>query len=281
MKQLLVTHIDLDGAGCAVLFKRYYPDIEVQYCDYDTIDEVSEKIWNTKDEYDAIYFADITPNEEYGMKMLGDSKFMLIDHHATRLYLKHANSDQVVYDTEFCATCLVANYLGTSVMSHEEYRAFVLGVDAYDTWKLDSLYRTYGVDLNLLFNYYGMDTFVKQFGDMQCISDKEYEMLEIFHKIEADYLAEKLEQGRIRFDKEGNMYFEIYVSEKGSNIGMLIDDPGFPEECEYIKAINLNDRVVGLYSKTFDVSQVAAMHGGGGHRTAAGYEISFLQPIYV
>ena len=281
MEQLLITHTDLDGAGCAILFKRYYPDIEIRYCDYNTIDEVSEKVWNTRDEYDAIFFADITPDEEYGVKMLCDEKFVLIDHHTTRLYLKHATRGRVVYDTEFCATYLTANYLSDSVIEHGGYATFVLGIDAYDTWKLDSPYRNYGVNLNLLFDYYGMDEFVDQFANLRGITDKEYEMLEIFHKIEADYLAEKLEQGRIRFDKEGNMYFEVYVSEKGSNIGMLIDDPGFPEECEYIKSINLNDRVVGLYSKIFDVSQVAAMHGGGGHRTAAGYEITYLQPIYV
>lgn len=281
MKRILITHTDLDGAGCAILFRRYYPDIEIRYCDYDTIDKVSREIWNKRDEYDVIYFADITPNEGYGLMMLGDRKFELIDHHITRVYLNDAPRGRVTYNTDYCATYLTVERLNANIMAHDEHKIFVLGVDAYDTWKLDSDYRTYGVNLNLLFNYYGMEEFIDQFANMRYINDKEYDMLDIFHKLDRDYLAEKLEQGSIRFDKAGNMYFEVYVSESGAHIGMLVDNPDFPDGCQYIKSINLNDRVVGLYSKDFNVSEIAKAHGGGGHKTAAGYEIKFLQPIYV
>jgi len=67
----------------------------------------------------------------------------------------------------------------------------------------------------------------------------------------------------------------------GGHLGSLVNNPNFPVECRYIKVINLNDLVVGLYSEEFDVSKIAKSRGGGGHKTAAGYEIKFLQPIYV
>jgi oligoribonuclease NrnB/cAMP/cGMP phosphodiesterase (DHH superfamily) len=196
-----------------------------------------------------------------------------IDHHITREYLRDAKHGNVVYSTYFCATYLTADYLNVNTMDYEGYRNFILAVDAYDMWKLDSSYRGLGLNLNLLFNYYGMEKFVKQFADMRKFNNKEYIILEVLQKLDRDYLAEKLKQGKIKTDKDGNTYFEVYTAEKGGHLGVLVDDPDFPVECEYIKVINTNDLVVGLYAKDFDVSEIAKDNGGGGHKGAAGYEL--------
>ena len=276
MKRILVTHTDLDGAGCAILCKREYPDIEVRYHDYDTIDEVSKELWDNKDDYYQIIFADITPNEEIGMMMAnytGESKFVFIDHHITREYLKTVmpySTQRIIYDTKVCATCLTANYLD-SLYGWK----FVYGVDAYDTWKLDSEYREYGLKLNLLFNYYGMDEFVIEFSALDEIDGYEERIIKVLERVTRDYLAEKLRQGKQRIDKDDNIYFEVYVCEHSGHVGVLLDDPNFPPECRYIKTINLNEDVVGLYSKDdFDVSVIAKEHGGGGHPGAAGYQLN-------
>lgn len=34
MKRILITHDDLDGAGCVIVFKQMFSDIEVQHHDY-------------------------------------------------------------------------------------------------------------------------------------------------------------------------------------------------------------------------------------------------------
>lgn len=279
-KRILVTHTDLDGAGCAIIFNRYYPDIEIKYCDYDTIDEVASELWYRKNKYDVIYFADITPSEEYGMMLLGDPKFTFIDHHITREYLWHTPRDNVIYDTNFCGTYLAANYLDQHILRSWNDKNFILAIDAYDTWKLNSGYRQFGVYLNLLFNYYGMDKFVEKFNDMHEMNNEEYTILEVLMKLDYDYLTEKLKQGKIKTDKNGNTYFEVYVSEKGGHLGTLVNDRNFPTECEYIKVINLNDHVVGLYSEEFDVSEIAKENSGGGHLNAAGYSIKNLELIY-
>ena len=87
MKQILITHDDLDGAGCAIAFKWKYPDIEIQHHDYKTIDDIAVQLWIERDNYDRIFFADISPSEEIGSLMLNDPKFVIIDHHKTREYL--------------------------------------------------------------------------------------------------------------------------------------------------------------------------------------------------
>ena len=266
MKRILITHIDLDGAGVAILFKKHYPDIEVEYHNYDTIDEVAQKLLDNKDNYDKIFFADITPSEHIGKQMLDDPKFTLIDHHITREYL----IGRPFYDTEFCATFLTAAYFQPM---DNKYNDFIRAVDAYDTWKLNSPYRLLGLQLNLLFDYYKMDKFVEEFSDMRDINRNEEIVIEVLSKIERDYLSEKLNQGKIKTDKYNNTYFEIHVTEKGAHIGLLVDDARFPEECKYIKVINFNDMAVGLYSKEFDVSEIARSRGGGGHANAAGFEL--------
>lgn len=267
MNRILITHDDLDGAGCAILFKYHYPDIEVQHHNYGTIDNIAQELLNNKDKYDRIYFADITPSEYIGKEMLKDGKFVLIDHHITREYLL----GQPFYDTSVCATVLTAAYF---YPMDNKYNDFIHAVDAYDTWKLNSPYRDLGLYLNLLFDHYKMDEFVKEFSDMRDINRNEEIVIEVLIKIEKDYLAEKLTQGRIEVDNDGNTFFEIYVGERGVNVGVLVDDPDFPPECEYIKAINLNDMAVGLYSNGFDVSEIAKACGGGGHTGAAGYQIN-------
>lgn len=276
MTTILVTHTDLDGAGCAILFKRQFPDIEIEYHDYDTIDDISKELWDNRNNYDQIFFADITPNEEIGRKMVNDDKFILIDHHITRTYLADLPNTNVIYDTTICATRLVAHYFGVANEYDADYNdnwKFIFAVDAYDTWKLNSLYREHGLDLNLLFSYYGMDEFVTEFSNMDVIDSYERTILTVLKRLDSDYLTEKLNQGVIKQDNNGNKYFEVYVCGKGGHIGVLVDDPRFPGECLYVKTINLNDKVVGLYSKDFDVSEIAKSHGGGGHPGAAGYQI--------
>ena len=267
MNKILIIHDDLDGAGCAILFKYHYPDIEIQHHNYDIIDNIAQELLDNKNKYDKIYFADITPPEHIGKEMLKDDKFVLIDHHITREYLL----GQPFYDTSMCATLLTAAYFHPIDNRHI---SFIHAVDAYDTWKLDSPYRDLGLNLNLLFDYYKMDNFVKAFSAMRDISSNEEMIITVLKKIEKDYLAEKLTQGRIKIDSGGNTFFEIHVGERGANVGVLVDDPDFPPQCKYIKAINLNDMGVGLYSKDFDVSKIAKTRGGGGYTGAAGYQIN-------
>lgn len=268
MKRILITHTDLDGAACAIVFKKTYPSIEVRYCDYDTIDDVSKEIWNDRDSYDKIVFADITPNPEYGMKMIYDLRFIFVDHHITREYLGIMQYKHVVYDTNKCGALLSAEYLGM-----KDYNEFILAVDAYDRWQLESPYRDLGVDLNLLFSYYGMDNFVAKFANMGNMNNLDRIIVDVLKVMEEKYFVGKIKQGKVKFDSNGNVYFEVYVSERTFNLGVLVDREDFPKECKYIKTINLNDEVVGLYSNGFDVSEIAKANFGGGHRTASGYSI--------
>ena len=157
MKRILITHDDLDGAGCAIVFKWKYPDIEIQHHDYKTIDAIAEELWRDRSDYDQIFFADISPSEELGSLMLDYPKFVIIDHHKTREYL--AGSPH--FDVGTSGTMLSYDFLWS-----KPFPKFVRGVNAWDIWDLESPFRSLGKDLNLLFGYYGMDAFVDEFKGM-------------------------------------------------------------------------------------------------------------------
>jgi oligoribonuclease NrnB/cAMP/cGMP phosphodiesterase (DHH superfamily) len=108
MKKILITHTDLDGTGCAIVFKKKYPDISIEFRNYDTINTRAEELYNEKEEYDKIFFADIVPTDkEIGSKIINDDKFVLIDHHITQDYLIGKRT----YNIDFCGAYLSAIYL--------------------------------------------------------------------------------------------------------------------------------------------------------------------------
>lgn len=270
MKNILITHTDLDGAGCAIIFKQKYKDIETQYHNYDTVDKIAEELLEEKDKYDKIFFADISPTEEIGKKMLEDDKFVLIDHHKTRLYLEGTEN----FDTSVCGSLISAFLLYDLDNNDFIGDNFMRSVDAWDSWKLDSKYRKNGEELNLLFGYYGMNKFVEEFKDMRKISEEEKTIITVLRKIKEDYLNHKIKQCKTKLDEYGNKYWEFYIGEPQSGLGNLLEmAEEKAKDIKYIKAINMNDNVVSLYSLDIDVSEIAKNKGGGGHKKASGYSI--------
>ena len=169
---------------------------------------------------------------------------------------------------------MFATYLSYIYLSNDEIPTkFIMSVDAWDCWKLDSQYREYGECLNLLFGYYGMTDFVDIFNNMPGISDNQSIIIEIIRKNKNDYLLNKLKQARVMLDDDGNRYLEVHIGESQSGIGNILEINDNIVDIKYLKCINLNDSIVSLYSLGFDVSVIAQKHGGGGHAGASGYSI--------
>jgi len=135
MKKILITHVDLDGTGCAIVFKKKYPDIEVEFRNHDTINKRTEELIREKNLYDKIYFADITPSEEVGQQIVNDDKFVLIDHHVTQSYLEGKRT----YNLDYCGVYLSAIYLFGNIEENydlestslsEQEKAFIYSIDA-------------------------------------------------------------------------------------------------------------------------------------------------------
>ena len=83
MKRLLITHTDLDGAGCAIIGRGCDPSMEVEYCDYTTVD--ARLVKAQQEDWDEIIMADISPTKKWWHSPLRDSKeranLVILDHH--------------------------------------------------------------------------------------------------------------------------------------------------------------------------------------------------------
>lgn len=277
MKKILITHVDLDGTGCAIVFKKKYPDIEIEFRNHDSINKRAEELIQEKNLYDKIYFADITPSEEVGMKLVNDDKFVLIDHHVTQSYLEGKRT----YSLDYCGAYLSAIYLfgniednydleSTSLSGKE--KAFIYSIDAWDTWKLNSDFRKNGEQLNFLCFYLGLENFVEEFKNFNALEGENKIIAQVLQKQEEKYQKNKIKQLVEDIDEDGNKYYKVFIGETHTSIGQILDQIDL-EDKKYVAFINLNDKNVRVNSKDFDVSNIAKKYGGGGHANSAKFWI--------
>lgn len=66
----IFTHTDLDGIGCAILAKLYNPSIEVEYCDYNNINEKICDFLNNNIPLGDLYITDISVSNEVAKKSI-------------------------------------------------------------------------------------------------------------------------------------------------------------------------------------------------------------------
>ena len=196
--------------------------------------------------------------------MLNNDKFVILDHHETRTYLEGYE----YYRTDYCGAWIAWNYLNPNT----EAPAFIMAVDAWDSWKIDSIFREAGEQLNLLGGYYSTNEFIEEFYSMRIISNKDLKILEVLSKMKKEYLERKRNQVTVQFDKFGNKYWKVFISEPHSGLSKILEIDS-DESIKYLNCINLNDGYGSLYSLNFDVTEIAKSRGGGGHPGAAGYPL--------
>lgn len=96
MKIKIFTHIDLDGIGCAVLAYLAFgkENVDVEYCNYDDVDDKVEAFMENEDlyrSYDSIFITDISVSDRVASMIdildKSDCCVRLFDHHGTALRL--------------------------------------------------------------------------------------------------------------------------------------------------------------------------------------------------
>ena len=295
----LFTHTDLDGIGCAILAKLAFGTevVDVEYCNYDDINQKVEEYFNSGVEYEC-HITDISINEELAKKIDDIKKeyrlsyhekiCWLLDHHPTALVLnkyewckvqiKNEETHIETSGTEMYYHWLIDNgYLNRSDILDR----FVELVTNYDTWRWSTL----GEDglickqVNTLLYLYGRDKFIDW-----CISeinnlffprlrDSDRLILEIEQKAIDDYVEAKDKQlfiDELCGKTCGFVFAEKYVSELGNRLCQI------HPEIDFIAMINM-DGTVSYRTIKDDINlgkDIAQVFGGGGHLKAAGSQIS-------
>ena len=281
----IFTHTDLDGVGCAVLAKYYNPEIEVEFCDYDNVNQKVNDFLDNNIALGDLYITDISVSEEIAERLEYDTDFILLDHHPTALGLnkfkcctvrvEDENTGIKTCGTEMFYQWLVEyEYLNKSKVLDK----FVEIIRDYDTWRWPEL----GADgviskkVNDLLYIYGRENFINW-----CLSSfiqrkfpnlgtKENMLLELRQE-EIDKYVEK--KNREMFTQalcgkvSGIVFANKFTSELGNRLCKM------HPEIDFVTMIDIEDCTVSYRTIKDDINlgrDVAALFGGGGHPKAAG-----------
>lgn len=307
MKVKLFTHTDLDGVGCAILGKLAFKNIDVEYCNYDDINnKVGEFLNDDVYKYDLVYITDISVSEDVAYRIETiihnnlklKPRFKLIDHHSTALWLNRYDWAEVVEKTiliccqdepeiieKVSGTYLLfielisEGYIKPSKAEYESLKVFADTVRKYDTWLWKEKYN----DLipkkwNDLFYILGRDRFINKV--VSSLKEWKFEFSskdELLLELEQEKIDRYIENKNneilivdILDYKAGVVFAEQFHSELGNRLHEI--NP----ELDFIIIINISKSV--SYRTIKDNihlgNNVAKIYGGGGHAKAAGNEIS-------
>lgn len=275
---VIVTHDDLDGVTCAILFKAVYGDDGEYYLEnYDTVNERIIRII-TEAKPDVLFICDISPSRDvaeilnqYDIKLrsLGDGFVQLLDHHKTAQWLSCYSWAEISVDR--CGAHLLFDFIrwnmadiGNDVNFIWQYEDLVYHANDYDLWLHESPHSTV---LNQLLTALGPERFIKRFLSNPSVELTEVEkfIVEIEQEKAEKYIAEAVKNARFYQDN----YLAVTIADKYvSQIGDKLSNVA-----SIAVIVNPYQGKVSLRSKNIDVAEIARRLGGGGHPKAAGFSL--------
>ena len=298
----MLTHDDLDAAGCAICgtlaFKN---DINIEFHNHDSLNMrwetfLDENCDDNYTQYDLILISDICPEGDWIFKINGypdhiRSKFMVLDHHLKSLPLKDCDWTNIVIkydeDTIACGTSLTYDYLlnNYNLVSFNDLdlKKFVELIRLYDTWQWFDQNNLEAKKLCRVFITYGMKSFVQKYLDyFKCDSTEFFKLGlfddfddRIFEIAETDlnnYIEKKSKQifeREIHGYKAAVLFCELNHSELGNHIAR--NNPQY----DIVVMINAGVSVSFRCCKeNIDLNELAEKFGGGGHAKASGCPIT-------
>lgn len=286
----ILTHNDLDGAGCAIITKLAFPTehVIVTLCDYNSIDK-QVKSFLDKDE--ILYITDISPSEEVCTKLNErnkkfNGKTYLLDHHKTKSWIKRYK--WAVFDSYKCGTELTFNFIKNDIkdINTPENKELVNAIRAWDLWDMKSKYRRRGEDLSILIGFIGIDTLIREFvfdqkADINKFKDILYYLKENKDRHISSTLNEQFDRAQLYMDGLGNkfkiLFAEDYISEIGHEA--LQKDGG---ELNYIVIVSPSRNKCSIRARSqdsTDVEKIARVFRGGGHKSAAGFPFDITKKV--
>ena len=312
LKTFIFTHNDLDGVGCGVIGKLYFPDAYVQYCSYDNIDDtllyflshnrniLSEMRIIISDIYYKQENSDITEM----LRMAGE--LIICDHHATSAWLnnvifQHNSFVSVVADSDVCGTKILFKILDmlNPMSSSTKILEFIENVNRWDVWQWvkylpetnnveqlkDAINHNMSFTLNGAVYFYGIENFVNK-------------MLMYFHNFIDfdDVVSEKLVEFNAKQINSATVYTKTHYEYESEHYGKIpytiikLNSPNISLASLLCKnAMEPDDKFLAIYIdedkdavslrcnvEGIDLSIIAKECEGGGHKDAAGCKKSVL-----
>jgi uncharacterized protein len=264
----LLTHTDLDGIGCAVVFAGSCLDRgPIELVENGAIDgRVRETL--------SARMADAAAHEvlvtDHGIDaatagaadafVTAGGRFVLLDHHRSSRHL--ATRPWATIEESRSATGLLFDHLGRPAAFAE----FVRVVEDHDLWRHEDPRSSRLATLAALL---GSQRFLARFRDDPDVELREGERLLVDNEDarREDYLRRKVEQARVA-ELAGRRWAICYAEQYQSDLAerLMVE-----LEVSATAIVNPGKRTVSLRGRGVDVSEIANRHGGGGHARAAAF----------
>ncbi len=267
---VLLTHTDLDGAGCGVLYAAAGPaDGRIELIENGAIDERVATLLATRP--DEVVVADHGLSEAAAGAVddyvAGGGRFALLDHHKSSLPL--AGRPWATIDMDHSATGLLFEHLGAPP-AHAEFARLV---EDHDLWRHAD---PRSAQLAALLGMIGHERFRQRFTGDPAMEFREGELLvlEVEAGRRADYLKRTLDQAVVRQVGGGRWaicFAEQYQSDLAEALMQAL-------EVDATAIVNPSRRTVSMRGRGVDVSVTAERFGGGGHARAAAFSLRGHRP---
>ena len=262
VETLLLTHTDLDGVGCGVLFSGSRPGQgTVELVDNGAIDA---RVRDALEGAPAILVTDHGIDTETADRVdayiAAGGHFTLLDHHRSSQHL--AERAWATIEEARSATGLLFDHLGEP----PAFAEFARLVEDHDLWRHAD---PRSARLAALVGLLGHEKFLARFIANPRVDFTEGEILLLDNEDSRreDYLAKKLEQAKV-FERAGVRWAVCYAEQYQSDVAeRLMTGLGVAATA----IVNPARRTVSLRGRDFDVSAVAQRQGGGGHARAAAF----------
>jgi len=282
-RRRLLTHMDLDGATCAILFLLIEPDAHVEFHDYNTINSAVRKHLRGGD---PVLLADISPDEET-LRWAAEkwpASLAIYDHHASGAWGKiHDDLPRVsgAFDSNGSGADLMHTLLEPQlarVLDGHQVAAIdwlLEATRARDLWQRDAEAWEDGCLLTQLVKYMGVARFVDWavVRLRRCellLSPSLLQILKAREERDAETARDIATHAFRAMDDEGRTYYWVIASRMASEIGHAIGE--MYEDAEYAAIMLPVYRSVELRSKgKVHCGDLGRSRGGGGHADAGGY----------
>ena len=259
---ILLTHTDLDGLGCAVVFAAARPgQPPAELVENGFIDErVRAALEMGADVIVADHGIGASTAEQVDEFVAGGGSFALLDHHRSSAHL--AGRPWATIDEGRSATGLLFDHLGRPAAQAD----FAALVEDHDLWRHAD---PRSARLAALVGLLGHERFLERFTADPRVGFREGELLllDTEDSRRESFLARKAEQARV-VERAGVRWAVCYAEQYQSELAeRLMTTLGVTATA----IVNPAKRTVSLRGRGVDVSTVAQREGGGGHARAAAF----------
>lgn len=283
----LITHSDLDGIGCEILFRyvkgMFDNNIDVVIAEYNDVNEIVENALNELEngKYTELFITDLSINNELA-KRISDNNMnvKLLDHHPSAEFLNKYKFANVIIESgrgKECGTSLLASHY-YEYLQHVniEIVKFIELVRQYDTWEWRDKYNNIDAKkLNDLLYILGREKFVnlilqKLLNNESLFDETTNLILELKQNEINNYINTKEKDliiKKVLGYKVGIIMCDMYLSELGNVLSEK------HPELDFIAIIKQNSIGLRTVKDDINLTDIAKQFGGGGHPKASGFPL--------